>query len=123
MAPMVLTMQTGSSPIANRYQIVKKLGGGGQKTVYLAQDLRLNRRPCALAEMIDSFADAAEQQQAIAAFQREADLLAGLKDEHIPQIYDKFSEGQNHYLVMEYIEGDTLENRLRAAHGALPDWK
>src|SRR5207244_1443880 len=59
--------------------------------------------------------DAEEQKRAAAAFQREADMLASLRDEHIPQIYDKFSEGQNHYLVMELVEGGTLEDKLRAA--------
>jgi serine/threonine protein kinase len=113
-------MQTAIAQlIAGRYRVVKKLGGGGQKTVYLAEDLRLNQRQCALAGMIDSFADIEEQRRAIAGFQREADMLASLRDEHIPQIYDKFSEGQNHYLVMEFVEGATLEDKLHAAGGRL----
>jgi serine/threonine protein kinase len=113
-------MQTASTQlIGSRYQIVKKLGGGGQKSVYLAEDLRLNRRQCALAEMVDSFDDAQERQRAIADFEHEADMLASLRDEHIPQIYDKFSEGQNHYLVMEFVDGNTLEAKLREASGSI----
>ena len=115
-------MQTASAQlIGSRYQVIKKLGGGGQKTVYLAEDLRLNRRQCALAEMIDNFADAEEQKRAIAAFQREADMLASLREEHIPQIYDKFSEGQSHYLVMEFVQGGTLEEKLQTAGGKLAE--
>ena len=116
-------MQTASTQlIGSRYQIVKKLGGGGQKSVYLAEDLRLNRRQCALAEMVDSFNDAQERQRAIADFEHEADMLASLRDEHIPQIYDKLSEGQNHYLVMEFVGGNTLEAKLREASGSsLPE--
>jgi serine/threonine protein kinase len=110
---------TNAQVIGDRYQVIRRLGGGGQKTVYLAEDLRLNRRRCALAEMIDNFTDLEEQKRAVAAFQREADMLASLHDEHIPQIYDKFSEGQSHYLVMEFVEGGTLEEKLRAAGGRL----
>jgi len=113
-------MKTGAVEIlGSRYRIVKPLGGGGMKSVYLAEDLKLSRRLCAVAEMIDNFANPEEQQAAVAAFQREADMLASLKDEHIPQIYDKFSEQQSHYLVMEFVEGDTLENRVKAAGGRL----
>jgi serine/threonine protein kinase len=103
----------GTEILGSRYRILRPLGGGGMKSVYLAEDLKLNNRLCAVAAMIDNFANPSEQQAAVAAFQREADMLAALRNEHIPQIYDKFSEQQNHYLVMEFVEGDTLENRIR----------
>ncbi|HEY6394997.1 MAG TPA: hypothetical protein VIX12_06225, partial [Candidatus Binataceae bacterium] len=74
---------------------MKPLGGGGMKLVYLAEDLRLAARPCALAEMVDSFTSPETQKQAIAAFQREADMLAQLSNEHIPRVFDRFSD-QNH---------------------------
>jgi len=109
-------MNTGGTEIlGSRYRILKPLGGGGMKSVYLAEDLKLNNRLCAVAAMIDNFADPGEQRAAIAAFQREADMLAAVRNEHIPQIYDKFSEQQSHYLVMEFIEGETLESRIRTA--------
>ncbi|MGH7879941.1 MAG: protein kinase domain-containing protein, partial [Candidatus Binataceae bacterium] len=57
--------------------------------------------------------------QAIAAFQREADMLAQLSNEHIPRVIDRFSEANHHYLVMEYIDGLTLEDRLKQAGGKL----
>jgi len=105
----------GLEILGSRYRIVRPLGGGGMKSVYLAEDLKLNNRLCAVAAMIDNFASPNEQQAAVAAFQREADMLAALRNEHIPQIYDKFSEQQSHYLVMEFVEGDTLESRIRKA--------
>jgi len=107
--------------LGGRYRIVKPLGGGGMKSVYLAEDLKLSSRLCAVAAMIDNFANPDEQQVAIAAFQREADMLAALRNDHIPQIYDKFSDQQSHYLVMEFVEGDTLENRVKAAGGRLSE--
>jgi serine/threonine protein kinase len=108
-----------STIIGGRYRVVRALGGGGMKLVYLAEDLRLAARPCALAEMVDSFTSPDMQQQAVAGFQREADMLAQLANEHIPRIFDRFSEANRHYLVMEFIDGITLEDELRARGGKL----
>jgi serine/threonine protein kinase len=90
------------------------------KLVYLAEDLRLAARKCALAEMVDSFTSAEAQKQAVGAFQREADMLAQLNNEHIPRVFDRFSEGNHHFLVMEYIDGTTLEERIKQRGGKLP---
>ncbi|MBF6558723.1 MAG: protein kinase [Candidatus Binataceae bacterium] len=106
--------------VGGRYRVVRPLGGGGMKLVYLAEDLRLAGRSCALAEMVDSFTSPDMQQQAVAAFQREADMLARLANEHIPRIFDRFSDANRHYLVMEFIDGTTLEEELREAGGKLP---
>jgi serine/threonine protein kinase len=105
--------------VGGRYRVSRALGGGGMKLVYLAEDLRLSARRCALAEMVDSFTSPEMQQQAVAAFQREADMLAQLNNEHIPRIFDRFSEANRHYLVMEYIEGTTLEDEMKAHGGKL----
>jgi len=105
--------------VGSRYRVVKALGGGGMKLVYLAEDLRLAARPCALAEMVDSITNPQMQSQAVASFQREADMLAELNNEHIPRIYDRFNEQNRHYLVMEFIDGVTLEQALKGAGGKL----
>src|SRR5271169_4468309 len=105
--------------VGGRYRVSRALGGGGMKLVYLAEDLRLSSRRCALAEMVDSFTSQEMQSQAVAAFQREADMLAELNNEHIPRIYDRFNEQNRHYLVMEYVDGVTLEQALKAAGGKL----
>ncbi len=109
-----------STIVGGRYRVVRPLGGGGMKMVYLAEDLRLAGRSCALAEMVDSISSPDLQQQAVAAFQREADMLAQLANEHIPRIFDRFSEANRHYLVMEYIDGVTLEDEMRTNGGKLP---
>src|SRR5271169_4318983 len=106
--------------VGGRYRVSRALGGGGMKLVYLAEDLRLSARLCALAEMVDAFTSPDAQQQAVAAFQREADMLAQLNNEHIPRVIDRFSEANHHYLVMEYIDGATLEDELRAQAGKMP---
>ncbi len=107
--------------VGGRYKVLRPLGGGGMKLVYLAEDLRLASRPCALAEMVDGFTNPDLQKQAVAAFQREADMLAQLSNEHIPRVFDRFSDQNRHYLVMEYIDGVTLEDRLKASGGKLPE--
>ena len=107
--------------VGGRYKVLHPLGGGGMKLVYLAEDLRLASRPCALAEMVDSFTSPDMQKQAVAAFQREADMLAQLSNEHIPRVFDRFSEENHHYLVMEYIDGITLEDELKADGGKMPE--
>src|ERR1700688_3506418 len=93
-------MITPNTIVGGRYRVIKALGGGGMKLVYLAEDLRLAARRCALAEMVDSFTSPDLQQQAVTAFQREADMLAQLANEHIPRIFDRFSEANRHYLGM-----------------------
>jgi serine/threonine-protein kinase len=105
--------------IGGRYRVVRVLGGGGMKMVYLAEDLRLGSRHCAFAEMVDGFTSPEAQQQAVAAFQREADMLAQLSNEHIPHVFDRFSEANHHYLVMEYVDGATLEDAITRNGGKL----
>src|SRR5437667_8753615 len=114
-------MIAAKTVVGNRYRVVRLLGGGGMKQVYLAEDLRLAARPCALAEMVDSFSNPDMQRGAIASFQREADMLAGLSHEHIPRIYDRFSDQNHHYLVMEYVDGLTLEDMIKAAGGKVSE--
>src|ERR1022692_2705889 len=114
-------MIAANSIIGGRYRVIKPVGGGGMKMVYLAEDMRLASRSCALAEMVDSFTDPAMQKQAVAAFQREADMLAQLSNEHIPRVFDRFSDQNHHYLVMEFIDGITLEQKLKDAGGKLPE--
>jgi serine/threonine protein kinase len=107
--------------VGGRYRVVRPLGGGGMKLVYLAEDLRLAARRCALAEVVDNFTNPDAQRQAVDAFQREADMLARLNNEHIPRVFDRFSEQNRHYLVMEYIDGATLEEEMKEAGGRLAE--
>lgn len=109
------------SRLHERYTIRRLLGQGGGGAVYLAEDSRLGRY-CVVKEALSTFASSAERRQAEADFQREAMILARLSTEHpgLPQTYDFFSDGSRHYLVMQYVDGETLEDRLRRAGGPLP---
>lgn len=118
------TIAIGSPPdvkIGGRYRIVRQIGGGGMKKVYLAEDSRLGNRQCALAEMIDNFSTADERQRAITVFERECNLLAALNDPRIPKIFDCFSEQERHYLVMEFVDGVTLEALLASNGGKIDE--
>ena len=121
--PAALTGRlTASTVVASRYQIVRKLGQGGMGAVYQAEDLRLPGKHWAVKEMSDAaIADPQERQQAVVAFQQEAQLLASLDHVHLPKVTDYFSEGGNQYLVMEFVRGETLEARLARANAPLPE--
>ena len=105
------------SLLQNRYRITQLLGQGGMGAVYLASDARFASRTCVIKEMLDHFNDPEQRAQATESFHREADLLATFKHPGIPEVYDRFTEANRHYLVMEYINGIDLEQRL-IDHGA-----
>jgi tRNA A-37 threonylcarbamoyl transferase component Bud32 len=100
------------SLLHGRYLVHKLLDGGGMGAVYLAEDTQVFNRLCVVKEMLPYFTTPAERQQAEQNFEREARLLANLRHPGIPQLYDYFIENNNYYLVMEWVEGETLEKRL-----------
>ena len=99
-------------PIKGRYHLLARLGAGGFGAVYRAEDTGLGNRLVAIKEMAQSGLKPAELAEATEAFQREAYLLAGLKHPNLPHIYDHFREAGRWYLVMDFIEGQTLESLL-----------
>ena len=101
----------------NRYEIVRKIGGGGMGAVYLATDKNLGGTLRAVKEMVQSYIEDAQQEKAIADFKRESVLLTQLEHHSIPTIYDYFYEENEarFYLVMKYISGGDLSLRLRSS--------
>ncbi len=100
-----------------RYEVVRKIGGGGMGAVYLATDRNLGGILRAVKEMIQSYIEESQQDKAVSDFKRESMLLTSLDHPSIPTIYDYFydeKEGR-FYLVMKYISGGDLASRLRAA--------
>jgi eukaryotic-like serine/threonine-protein kinase len=105
--------------IGARYRRVGVLGEGGMKRVYLAEDTKLRNRQCAIAELLDVATDPAQQQVNQRAFEQEVDLLLELDSGYIPKIYDRISESNRHYLVMEFVPGTTLEKFVFNAGGRI----
>jgi serine/threonine protein kinase len=107
--------------LAGRYQLLKRIGQGGMGAVYKAADTHLNNRPVAIKEMSSTGLTPARLQEAEAAFEHEAHLLADLLHPNLPRIYEHFTENDRSYLVMDFIEGQTLEEYLeQKAGGPLP---
>src|ERR1051325_5789567 len=91
------------------YEIVSLLGAGGMGEVYRARDVRLDRT---VAIKILSGALAADADSR-ARFEQEARAIAALNDPHICTLHDIGRHGDLDYLVLEYLEGETLADRLR----------
>ncbi|MGE5277433.1 MAG: protein kinase domain-containing protein [Acidobacteriota bacterium] len=96
------------------YEILAALGAGGMGEVYRARDMRLERT-VAVKVLPQQLSSSAEFRQR---FEREAKTISQLSHPHICALYDVGSEGEVEYLVMEYLEGETLAQRL--ARGPLP---
>jgi serine/threonine-protein kinase len=109
----------------SRYEIVRRVGGGGMGAVYLARDKNLGDQPRAVKEMIQANIDETQHEKAINDFKRESMLLAALEHPSIPTIYDYFYDdgAGRFYLVMKYISGGDLLARLRNAQTGRLDEK
>jgi serine/threonine protein kinase len=96
------------------HEITALLGKGGMGEVYRARDLKL-KREVAIKILPDEFSADADR---LARFQREAQVLASLNHPNIAHIYGLEESNQTSCIVMELVEGDTLEGRLQ--HGPIP---
>lgn len=106
-----------------RYEIIRKIGGGGMGAVYLASDKNLGGVLRAVKEMVQSYIEPEQQDKAINDFKRESLLLTSLEHQSIPTIYDYFYDKQEgrFYLVMKYINGGDLASRLRSSENGRID--
>jgi serine/threonine protein kinase len=90
------------------YEIVSPLGAGGMGEVYKARDTRLERT-VAVKVLASHLSASPETRQR---FEREAKTISQLSHPHICALHDVGREGDTEDLVMEYLEGDTLADRL-----------
>jgi eukaryotic-like serine/threonine-protein kinase len=109
-----MPLATGTT-LQNRYRIVKLIAQGGFGAIYKAWDLSLKKH-WALKENLDSSPSALKQ------FEREAQILASLSHPNLPGVTDHFTlPGQGQYLVMDYVEGEDLQEMLDRTAGPLPE--
>lgn len=101
--------------LANRYEIMEQLGGGGMAIVYKGRDTLLNRLVTIKVLRPEYVADAGF----VARFRQEAQAVASLSHPNIVSIYDVGQEGGIHFLVMEYVDGENLKTMIRRL-GLLP---
>jgi len=112
---MTGTLDDTSPLLANRYQVIRILGEGGFGTTFLATDTQLpSQRKCVVKQLKPSKGNPQIHQLVMERFQREAAILESLGDgsDQIPSLYANFAEGDVFYLVEEWIEGDTLIQKL-----------
>ncbi len=106
----------GSPLLAGRYWIEKRLGRGAMGQVYLARDQKFEKKHVAVKTVRQDIlnSDDLQEGEAIARFEREAQSAASIAHPHIVQVTDfgKTNDGI-FYLVMEYVEGETLHRLLR----------
>ncbi len=100
-----------------RYTVKKPLGGGAYGTVYLVEDQAQGGQERALKEVAESELPPGERDEARILFEREGAILKSLRHPGLPGVTDVFSRGDCHYLVMEYIQGHTLEELLKQKGG------
>jgi eukaryotic-like serine/threonine-protein kinase len=104
----VVVLKPGSV-VAGKYRIVEEAGAGGMGIVYKAEDLKL-KRPVALKFLPPHLMDAPELK---ARFMVEAQAAAALSHPNICTIYEVGESEDRPYLAMEYVEGETLRDRVR----------
>ena len=95
--------------LARRYELLELIGGGGMADVYKAHDKLLDR-PVAVKILHAQFSNDADF---IDKFHREAHGAARLAHPNIVNIHDVGEEAGSHYIVMEYVPGDTLKTRIQ----------
>src|SRR3990172_7650689 len=103
----------GGELLADRYRVHGILGQGGFGAVYRATDEHLGL-DCAIKENLN-LSPASERQ-----FRREARLLASLRHPHLPRVTNHFVSGGQQYLIMDFVEGEDLADRLER-EGGLPE--
>lgn len=122
-SPLLTGQLPASAMLDNRYAVDALVGRGGMGAVYRAVDTRLTGRVCAIKEMSVLTLPPQERESAIHSFRQEAQLLATLQHPNLPKVHDFFQDGTSgrHYLVMDFVQGDTLEDLLQRQGRPFPE--
>ncbi len=104
------------SVLHERYRIDRIIGQGGYGCIYLAEDIRLTGRMCAVKQVThDSAMPPDMLRESREQFLREATVLARLDHPNLPKVSDYFSQDDSDYLVMDYVPGDDLRTMVSKA--------
>jgi serine/threonine protein kinase len=112
-------MLDSGAVLQSRYAIESLIGSGGMGRVYLSRQTMLRGRRLAIKEVAFDAVEPAHRPAAMAAFRTEAETLAGLSHPYLVDVKDCFEERGHLYLVMDYVEGQSLEARVQQ-QGPLP---
>ncbi|MBI4675322.1 MAG: CHAT domain-containing protein [Chloroflexi bacterium] len=96
--------------LQNRYRIRKKISESDLSSIYLARDERLGGKQCALKELKTGTDISASRQQEL--FKQSTEILSRLSHPSLPRVTDYFESEAHFYYIMDFIEGNTLENLL-----------
>ena len=106
------SLTPGSRLQGGRYEIKKVLGQGGMGAALLATDNRLDGKQVVIKELVSENTDPNRVQDDVRNFKREVATLAHIDHPLVPNVTDHFQEGPRYFMVQEYVEGETLEERI-----------
>ncbi len=107
-----MTLTSGCS-LQDRYQIISALGQGGMGAVYRARDTRLDVIVAVKEMLAQPGLDVGTLGELREQFEQEAKVLARLRHPNLVRVSDFFIERENAYLVMDFVEGESLDQRIR----------
>src|SRR5438132_11156316 len=102
-------MTIAASTKLGRYEILSQLGAGGMGEVYLAQDMKLDRKVALKILPVEL----ASNRDRMERFVREAKSAAALNHPHIAHIYEIGESQDTHFIAMEFIDGETLREKIQ----------
>jgi hypothetical protein len=106
--------------VGGRFELEVVTNHSGMSTLYRAVDRREQFGTVAVKQLSIGGLSPEEQEEARSWLAREAGLLSSLKNPHLPELLAAFSEGDNHFLVMPYLVGKTIKDRVES-EGPLPE--
>lgn len=110
-------LQVGSL-LNERYHILGEVGQGGYGVVYKARDIKLKHKLVAVKQINLASLTTRQKIDATDSYNREVRILSKLRHENLPHISDHFTDSDHWYLVMDYIEGETLEDYVQKRPGS-----